>query len=120
MVERSAVNRNVVSSSLTRGAKKKISILTNLFFIFKIKKEREWDYEPIRADAFLSARQKEKSEHRYDEKTHTNIVEIYSSTPEEIAIYIRNVLVVIICLKIYVEILLEKVKKIKNFVQNME
>ena len=90
------------------------STLTNKFL------ERHPNYEPIRADAFLSARQKEKSEHRYDEEIHTNIVEIYSSTPEEIAIYIRDVLVIIICLKIYVEILLEKVKKIKNFVQNME
>lgn len=78
---------------------------------------RLWTYK---SRFFLSARQKEKSEHRYDEETHTNIVEIYSSTPEKIAIYIRDVLVVIICLKIYVEILLEKVKKIKNFVQNME
>ena len=62
------------------------STLTNKFL------ERHPNYEPIRADAFLSARQKEKSEHRYDEETHTNIVEIYSSTPEEIAVYVRDVL----------------------------
>lgn len=62
------------------------STLTNKFL------ERYPNYEPIRTDAFLRARQKEKSEHRYDEETHTNIVEIYSSTPEEIAIYIRDVL----------------------------
>lgn len=62
------------------------STLTNKFL------ERHPNYELIRADAFLSARQKEKSEHRYDEETHTNIVEIYSSTPEEIAIYVRDVL----------------------------
>lgn len=62
------------------------STLTNKFL------ERHPNYEPIRADSFLRVRQKEKSEHRYDEETHTNIVEIYSSTPEEIAFYIRDVL----------------------------
>lgn len=62
------------------------STLTNKFL------ERHLNYEPIRADSFLRVRQKEKSEHRYDEETHTNIVEIYSSTPEEIAFYIRDVL----------------------------